>query len=395
MSTASRDTPHRGLAAATYAALGLAALAGLFLISRYNFLLFHGLAELFSVAVAWSLFLLVWNTRKIACNDALLFLGIAYLCVGAIDLVHTLAFKGMGVFAIERASNTATQLWISARGLEAVSLLVFPLILGRRFSGGVGLTGFTALTAALLGSIFIGGIFPDTYIEGQGLTVFKKGAEYAISLVLMSAMALLYRRRAQIDRAVFRLMMAAIAATVAAELAFTFYVSVYGLSNMAGHLFKIVSFFLVYLALVRSAVTRPHATLFRNLGQAKDALAREGRQLQMLHRGAALFLKSESLEATLADLPALIAAHYEVPGVAIELYDADRQEMVLVGTMGSGITKDGNLRVPVDQTVSGTVATTGRAVVDLDVSKHGDYPAGVLGELNAVTFACVPLIGQE
>ncbi|MCP3953069.1 MAG: PAS domain S-box protein, partial [Desulfobacterales bacterium] len=47
------------------------------------------------------------------------------------------------------------------------------------------------------------------------------------------------------------------------------------------------------------------------------------------------------------------------------------------------------------QTVSGTVATTGRAVVDLDVSKHGDYPAGVLGELNAVTFACVPLIGQE
>ena len=40
-------------------------LLGLFVVSRYNFLLFHGIAELFSIAVAWSVFFLVWNTKMI------------------------------------------------------------------------------------------------------------------------------------------------------------------------------------------------------------------------------------------------------------------------------------------------------------------------------------------
>jgi hypothetical protein len=31
-------------------------------------------------------------------NNYLLFIGIAYLFVGCIDFIHTLAYKGMGVF---------------------------------------------------------------------------------------------------------------------------------------------------------------------------------------------------------------------------------------------------------------------------------------------------------
>ena len=96
----------------------------MFLLSRYNFLLFHGFAEIFSIVVAWSVFILVWNTRHMMSNDALLFLWISFLFVGMIDLVHTFAYKGMGIFSSDRGANPATQLWIAARYMEGVSLLI-------------------------------------------------------------------------------------------------------------------------------------------------------------------------------------------------------------------------------------------------------------------------------
>ncbi len=39
--------------------VGMGLIAALFVISQYNYLLFHGLAELFSIAVAWALFMLL------------------------------------------------------------------------------------------------------------------------------------------------------------------------------------------------------------------------------------------------------------------------------------------------------------------------------------------------
>uniref|UniRef100_UPI004055C674 MASE3 domain-containing protein n=1 Tax=Candidatus Electrothrix sp. TaxID=2170559 RepID=UPI004055C674 len=47
----------------------------LFIISRINFLMFHTLAELFAILVAWSLFVILWNTKDIIENKALVFVG--------------------------------------------------------------------------------------------------------------------------------------------------------------------------------------------------------------------------------------------------------------------------------------------------------------------------------
>ena len=73
-------------------------LLGLYLSSLYNYLLFHSLAELFSVVIAVGVFAIAWNSRRFLENNYLLYLGIAYLFVGTIDLAHTLAYKGMRIF---------------------------------------------------------------------------------------------------------------------------------------------------------------------------------------------------------------------------------------------------------------------------------------------------------
>jgi len=272
MNNKSEDIVQKQTGTFLYAGVGAVLFAGLFIVSRFNYVLFHGLAELFSIAVAWSVFLLIWNARRIARNDALVFLGSAYFFIGMIDLIHTLGYKGTGFFENDLAANYATQLWISARGMETFSLLLYPLLTRRRIQIKLVFAGYICATAILFLAIFSWGIFPECYIDGVGLTAFKKLSEYAICLILVGAITLLTRRREWVDPDVYRLMVWAMAVTIVAELFFTFYVSVYGLSNVAGHFFKIISYFLVYLALIRSTFTHPYTTIFQELEQEKQSL---------------------------------------------------------------------------------------------------------------------------
>ncbi|MBC7237453.1 MAG: hypothetical protein H5T69_16550, partial [Chloroflexi bacterium] len=48
---------------------GAAVLAGLALISRYNYLLFHALIVMASVGVSWAVFGLAWNARRYRSED--------------------------------------------------------------------------------------------------------------------------------------------------------------------------------------------------------------------------------------------------------------------------------------------------------------------------------------
>ncbi len=104
---------------------GAAVLILFFIISRFNYLLFHALAEIFIIVIASCIFLIAWHSRTFSENSYLKFVGIAYLFVAFFDFLHTLAYKGMGIFPVS-GSNLATQLWITARNIESISLLVAP-----------------------------------------------------------------------------------------------------------------------------------------------------------------------------------------------------------------------------------------------------------------------------
>ena len=138
---------------------GIAALIGLYLISHYNYLLFHILVELFSIVIAVSLFIVAWNLRRTITNHYILFVGIAYLFVAVLDTFHTLSYKGVGVFAIDSA-DTATQLWMAARFLQGASLLAAPYFLKRRLYSGLAVFLYTVVTALILGSIYFWNLFP-------------------------------------------------------------------------------------------------------------------------------------------------------------------------------------------------------------------------------------------
>ncbi|MCM2263742.1 MAG: ATP-binding protein [Desulfuromonadales bacterium] len=278
--------------------LGLPVIAALlilfYLLSRINYLLFHALVELFAVAVAAGTFMMAWNSKRFLENGFFVIVGFASLGVAILDIVHALAYKNMGVFPAATA-NLPTQLWIAGRWLEVGALFAAPFFISSRPHPRSILTVVIAVTALLLASIFWWRIFPDCFIEGSGLTPFKIVSEYLFVLLLAVTILLLLRRRADFDGQVLRLLIWSCYAFIGAELSFTLYTDVFGITNMAGHLFKVAGYYWIYRAVIETGLVRPFDLLFRELTRNEQVLRQRTRELETAN--ASLEIANRDLEA--------------------------------------------------------------------------------------------------
>lgn len=255
-------------------------------ISLSNNLLFHTLVELFSIIIAYVIFLVAWESKAFLENRYLMLLGISYFFIGTMDLLHTLSYERMGVFSWSD-TNLPTQLWIASRYMESISFLIASLLLvdsGKRsakkdtapvekvrFAWEI-FIAYAGVTLILLLSIFVFGNFPVSYIEGRGLTSFKIISEYVISLILACSLVLLYSKRDRFENHVFRLLAASIILTAISDLTFTRFIYVDDFSFAIGHYLKLLSFYLVYRAVVSTGFSEPYSILFRELKQNEEAL---------------------------------------------------------------------------------------------------------------------------
>jgi PAS domain S-box-containing protein len=244
-------------------------IAGLFIMGFSNYLLFHSVAEIFSIVIACAIFMLAWNARRFLDNNYLLFLGISFLFVAGLDVLHTLAYKGLGVFP-GYGSNLATQLWIAIRYLQSLSLLLALLLMDRKINLARVFIGYAVVSSLLVLSIFYWQNFPVCFREGSGLTPFKKVSEYVIAVIFSLSLVCMYIRRHRMDRVVLRWLAVSTVLAILSGMMFTLYVSVYGFSNMAGHVVEILSFWFLYLALVETGFKRPYNLLFYDLKNSEE-----------------------------------------------------------------------------------------------------------------------------
>ena len=264
-----------------------------FLTSYYNYLLFHTVAELFSIIIAGGIFVIGWNSRKQIDNSYFLVMAVAFIFIGFLDLIHTLAYTGMGIF-IEYDSNLPTSLWIATRYFQATTYILGMVLINKKVNSNYLVAGYAVTTVVLILLIF-SGFFPICYIEGIGLTPFKIISEYIIDLILLSCVILMFRYKEEFERNIFYLIIGSIISTMIAELAFTFYLSVYGFSNLVGHLFKILSFFLLYVSIIQIGIEDPFDLLFRKLKQSEESLSIKAKDLELAY--------SESEQIFNASLP--------------------------------------------------------------------------------------------
>ena len=256
-----------------------AILVGLVFLSEDSYLLFHSLIELFSIIVAGSIFMIAWNARSYLDNNYFLFIGIAYFFTIILDLFHTLAYHGMGVFA-DSGSNLATQLWIAGRYLQSGSLLLAPLFCRRKIRVYLLILFYSLVTGLILASIFYWHNFPTCYVEGSGLTAFKIISEYIVIILLVTAILVLLQQRQQFDQSVLNLLVGSMVAAIVAEIAFTAYFNVYSGMSAFGHVLRLISFYLVYKAIVETGLIQPQVVLFHNLVESQEQLRQQTQELQ-------------------------------------------------------------------------------------------------------------------
>jgi len=258
--------------------------------SFLDFVIFHTLAELFAITVAMVMFAVAWHTSALARNHFLTFLACGYFWVGALDLLHTLAYHGLELLP-HSGVNAGAQFWIVTRYMEAVLLLLAPLLANMALDKRL-LFAVNGLVAALLGGWVMSGHFPDTWVWNGGLTAFKIYSEYVIICILALSIWALLRYRQGIAPAQTTLMVAAIILTMAAELAFTVYTDAHGLANMIGHILKLFSFWVIFQAVVASNLIKP----YRDLRAALTLAQRHAASAEQANRAKSDFLATMSHE---------------------------------------------------------------------------------------------------
>jgi len=249
--------------------LVVAAIIGLYILSRNIYPLFHSFADMITVLITTGIFVLVWNRRHLLDNHFYLFVAITFLFFAFWDFLHLLGNKGMGVFT--QYGNMGPTLYIVSRYILSISFLVSPLFIKRRLNITITFTVYLAVTVLLLLSIFYWQNFPVTYVEGSGLTSFKVISDYVICGILLGSIILLFTNRKVLDTRVIKLVIFSLFLSIATGLAFTKYIDPFGVTNALGHFIQIASFYLVYSAFVETIIIKPQDILFRNLKQSEKA----------------------------------------------------------------------------------------------------------------------------
>jgi PAS domain S-box-containing protein len=386
-----------------YILIGFLVLLGLYLSSLYNYLLFHGLAEIFSIVVACGIFMVVWNSRQILDNNYLLFIGIAYLFIAVLDLIHTFAYPGMNILPGYH-TNLPTQLWIATRYLESFSLFLGFFFFRRKLRTGYTFLAYTFATTLLLLSIFYWDIFPTCFIEGVGLTPFKKISEYIISLILLGSIGLLLKNRSEFNRNVLQWIVWSLIFTILSEMAFTFYIHAYGFSNLVGHYFKILSFYLIYKAIIETGLSKPYDLLFRNLKKNEEILhqvLQETKQRQAevsaLLEGARAVLEyhefkdaSRSIFDSCKKLIGATAGY-----IALLSKNGSENEVLFLDSGGFPCTADPNLPMPV-RGLREVTYRTGKAVYEngFTTSEYMEFLPDGHVRLDNVLFAPLMIDGK-
>jgi len=270
----------------------------LFQLSIYSYLLFHSLIELFAIVIACAVFVIGWNSKDD--NNFYMFLGIAYLFIAGVDILHTLSYYGTGIFPGYDA-DLPTQLWILGRYIEAISLLIAPFIykIKRKIRKEYLVLSYLVIVGLLLTSIFTL-VFPQCFIMGEGLTLFKITSEFVISGILLIAALSYYLTRNNFDSTSLKWFIAAIAFTIAAEMSFTLYSHPYGLENMIGHYFRFISYYMIYKAIIEATLIRPYDVMFRSLKISEQSLIETNEYLQLTTKIVRHDIRNELSKITLA-----------------------------------------------------------------------------------------------
>jgi len=129
------------------------------------------------------------------------------------------------------------------------------------------------MIAGALGTTAISfGYFPCCFIPGTGLTSFKILMEYVVLAIIVLSIYLLFKSDSPDILPYRKYYFLALILTAAGELVFTTYTDVYGFSNMLGHIFRLISYFVILQGIVYKSIREPIDSLYNRINKTQEEL---------------------------------------------------------------------------------------------------------------------------
>lgn len=256
-------------------------------IAVFNSLLFHTLVEGFSIIVSSLTFVVAYNSYPFSKRHALMFLGCGYFWVGILDFFHTISFSSYAAL-INLNSGATIQFWLVARLLESLILASFCYFINKPLNRNWLFWLFGAFTVFCLLLVLLD-FLPTLYIENVGLTKTKVWGEYLVIAILLFAMWKVSKQK-ESNTSTIKLIIFSIGLTIIAEVFFTLYTSFSNLSLTLGHVFKLLSYWLIYLALVESIITQP----FKSLSLSSDTFNALPDAITVINRNGGILHANQS-----------------------------------------------------------------------------------------------------
>ncbi|MBU3899434.1 MAG: EAL domain-containing protein [Gammaproteobacteria bacterium] len=232
-----------------------------------TFVFFHNLLELFAVVVAMLIFMTGYRAVLSAREGAVVLLGVMFLGVGLLDLLHALSYVGMPDALSPNSPHKSMFFWLAARLLAALALLAY---VGSSKRSKIGLSKkrlALLLMLALVGLLGLIGLrwperVPALFVPGQGLSPLKIGLEWLVISLNLIALAVLWQRRAALAQECGMALGFALALSAVSEFFFTqLGVNDQDGANAVGHFYKGAAYLYLLHATFNEALRRPLAQL--------------------------------------------------------------------------------------------------------------------------------------
>lgn len=241
-----------------------------------NYLVVHTLMETVSIIVAVMVFAVGWNSRANTKPGNQALLASIFFTIGCIDFSHTMSYEGMPDFVTHNESDKHLQFWMAARFIAATALLIVSLRpWDKVFSGFIKYLVFVGLLlfTVALNWVVINhpNLLPEWFTHENGLTPLKKNLEYVFIIINLFTAGVLWRKMRKPQNFNAVLLFGAVCTMAMSELFFTLYTTLTGIYNVLGHAYKVISYLLIYRALVVEAIEQPYRDL--EISQEKLELA--------------------------------------------------------------------------------------------------------------------------
>lgn len=232
----------------------------LFCISFYNFIFFYTIIGLFTIFIGVMIFVIASNSKLYVKRSSILIIGIAYLFVGILDLMHI--FTSEGVLLLGFSVNQSFQFLTSARMLEAFTLffvIAIPTIHLKMKQWNIYLV-YCIYTLFFVMIISYGNILPEFFSKINGQTTIRSYIE--ILIIIIFGVGLIFLFKSNLSKEYKRILSVTLILKMISELLFILNSGTLEILIVLGLLAKYLSYGGIYIIYILETLNAPYTNIF-------------------------------------------------------------------------------------------------------------------------------------